>query len=1080
MIDWTLLPKKFGHEKKSKKFEKLALLYAKDVYEEYDWQPTMSSHDGNKDIYLGEGVESDAWWEAKYKEKDALRRQDLDPTVLSGLIQGNVRLIIFISNAHLPEKLLSRSILGAKIRGIEVSCVLRKQLESWLFHHPEHYKNIFEEDLPVCDIDSSIVEIYEASFYEIISKDFNPFAVKKEMFVGEDYLLSVVIYSSHSGTAKLVTDSHTPFVPVNHSNSENPENITLKEGINEYTFIIRAYETFNSNRINIRFIINSAPFSQFSNEVIIRENNTINITYAQQLEIMNNIKGIIDYQSPISMYYVITIFAESGMGKSYVLEKIYTEYALKRDMTTVVFESHEQNNTNDCFLCKILLFLNYGNIFWGGYPKDIAAFKNTVLSRNVGKLFENDLLNELIDGCFYKNIAINVIEKIFNKMKQKKILAVRRSLSKFGRLLLLDDFQYLNEKQAKFISLLCELLIQAKNNCVIVISATKGKFRNKNTERIFYELTPNILLLSGLVMEDKASTLNNYFNLPLPIARSISQKILVDSPLLTSEILRTIRSKKPKIGEVLDILKAYATQEKSSVILQDRFMSFRHQFYLLDIIYRFKRGIDSSFLYKYDKFKKNKLADDIQALVARGLLKKDESRLYPYHDYYTVSYKQLRAKKFFNKAVGRYLKYLLNSRDISLHFDESQLLSQLIRCGKSYFYSFEEKIKEQIKLNINASNFGSALYYCEYYYEVLKQKDPATYSRTELYFLYLHADCLVHCGKNGLAERMLEEVYNFSTPDSIESLEAGTALLNQQFWNMNLDTIIDNSYLIQRNIEHILKTELTEEEHRRMRKAKSTCHNRRMVTQLLLDKYQEARKTYFNRLKMIATESNEDKYKYKSRSATLIMDYARGIAYKNPQEALRLMKVALRYFECRESEHLRRMLLCKIDLIILHSINGLTVDKIQLRLLVKDLLDNQFYSESFKALLKYHAADIIETSQYLEQFTKSETGNSFNLVLENATKEIYTHLLEIGLEPISRENFLYSNLMAYIYAKNGNLSKAMECLDNISAYISPAGESYHLILTHNKNNIFNVKTIAWCTENTTFEKDTFLLDCRFW
>jgi len=1078
MIDWGLLPKKFGAEKESKRFEKLALLYAKDVYKGYDWQTTNSSHDGNKDIYLGEGVESDIWWEAKYKEKDALRRQDLDPTVLSGLIQGNVRLIIFISNAHLPEKLLSRSILGARIRGIEVSCVLQRQLEGWLFHHPEHYKTIFEEDLPPCDIDNSIVEIYEAAFYEILSKDFNPFAVKRELFVDEDYLLSVVIYSSHSGTAKLVTDNHTPFIPVNHSNSENPESIILKEGTNEYTFIIRTHKIFDSNRINIRFIINSAPFSQLSNEVIIQENSTINVTYAQQLEIINNIKGIIDYQSPDSMHYIITIFAESGMGKSYLLEKIYTEYVLKRDMTTVVFESHEQNNTNDCFLCKVLLFINYGNIFWGGHPKNIADFKNTVLSRNIGEILENDLLGELIDGCFYKNIAINVIEKLLKKMKQKKYLVVKKSFSKFGRLLLLDDFQYLNEKQAKFISLLCEQLIQAKNNCVIVISATKGKFRSKNMERAFNELTPNTLVLSGLVMEDKASTLNNYFKLPLSIARSISQKILVDSPLLTSEILRTIRSKRPKSGEVLDILNAYATQKNSSVILQDRFKSLRSQFYLLDIVYRFKRGIDSSFLYKYDKFEKKKLTDDIQILVARGLLKKDENHLYPYHDYYIVSYKQLRAKNFFNQSVGHYLKYLLSSRDSSLHFDENLLLSLLIRCGKSYFYSFEDKIKEQIILNIDASNFGSALYYCEYYYEVLKHKDSSTYSRTDLYFLYQHADCLVHCGKNGLAERMLDEVYNFSSPGSIEALEAGTALLNQQFWNMNLDTIIDNSYLIQRNIEHILKTELTTEEYRRMCEAKSTCHNRRMVTQLLLDKYEEARKTYICRLKMIATESNNDSYK--SRSATLVMDYARGISYKNSKEALRLMKIALRYFEYRESKHLRRILLCKIDLMILHSINGLLVDKTQIRLLIKDLLDNQFYSESFKALLKYHAANIIETSQYLEQLSNSEIGNSFNLVLENATKEIYTHLLEIGLEPTSRENFLYCNLMAYIHAKNSNLSKAIECLDNISAYISPAGKSYHIIFTHNKNNIHNIKKIAWCTESTEFEQDTFLLDCRFW
>jgi len=1080
MIKWSLLSEKFGIQGGARKFEKLALMYVRDVYNQYNWQATPNGPDGNKDGHLGKGSEFDVWEEAKFRS-DSLRRQDLDPTILSGLIQGNVRLIIFVSNAHLPEQLLSRSIIGARIKGIEVSCVLGKQLESWLFRHPECYKTIFENNLPERDDNDHLVEIYESSFFDTFSTDFNPFNVRTEMFVGEEYLLSITIYSSCLGTAILITDEYTPFILVKHPNFDNPDCLCINEGINVFSVLIRA-DKIVTGGISLRFEINSEPYFHITKEVIIQQSTTLGITYAQQLETTNAIKAIIDFQSSDSAQYIITLFAESGMGKSYVLKSIYTEYVLKRDMTIVCFESHRQNNINNLFLCRIILFFNYGNIFWGEHIKtaeEIVNFKCSALVRNTSALFDNNLLSELIDGCFDARIAACVIEKMFTKSKREKNMLVGgRSKSRIGRILLLDDFQYLDKKQAEFVFLLCRQLIDVKNNCVVVISATEGKFRDKKTEACFHELTPNIFSLHGLKRKDKTATLNSYFNLPLSVAEAIAQIILPNSPLLSSEILRIIRSKNPKSGEGISVLSAYTSHTYSNVILQNRFVDLKEQFYLLDILYRFKRGINNSFLYRYDKFEKSKLESDIQILIGRGLIKKDNNCLLPYHDYYILSYKQLRKKMFFNRAVGRYINYLLRFPNSSMYFDENQLLSQLIRCGKNYFKLFEMKIKEQVKLNIYATNFGTALYYCEYYYEILEHKDPATYTSEELYFLYLHAYCLVHCGKNGIAEQILEKVFSFSKPDSIEGIEAGAELLNQQFWNMNLDMLINNSYIIQMNAEHILKKELATEEKQRMRKAQSVCHNRRMVTQLLLEQYADARETYRTRLTMIARELSRDEFK--PNAATLIMDYSRGIIHKSPKDALRLINIALRFFECYADEHIRRILICKIDLLVFHSITGTKIDEVQFRTLIKKLLDGQFYSESFKALLKYHACKIIETSKCLEQLMSSDSNRLSNITIDAAEKEIYSFSLETGIIPSQREKFLFDNLMAYIHVKNGKLLKAIDCLDSICMYVSRAGESYRLIAHHNRSNISSIIKIAWCTDGMVLEQDTFCLDCRFW
>ena len=157
MIDWTKLRTKFGLQKAYEKFEQLALMYVSDVYPQYEWEATPQKGDGNRDIQLIQKKDMgyDIWAEAKYrnsskKQKDELRaleRKDIDSTILSGLLHGKVRLIIFISNARLPNKVMDRAMLGARIRGIEVTAVLSTQLENWQKKKPERYQKIFEEEL---------------------------------------------------------------------------------------------------------------------------------------------------------------------------------------------------------------------------------------------------------------------------------------------------------------------------------------------------------------------------------------------------------------------------------------------------------------------------------------------------------------------------------------------------------------------------------------------------------------------------------------------------------------------------------------------------------------------------------------------------------------------------------------------------------------------------------------------------------------------------------------------------------------------------------------------------------------------
>ena len=90
MINWKLLYDKFGRLNAAKKFEDLALDYVCDVYNEYTWKPTQRTRDGNRDFHNLEEDLLKIWGEAKYKKDSiSLTRKDLDPTILSGLIDGH-------------------------------------------------------------------------------------------------------------------------------------------------------------------------------------------------------------------------------------------------------------------------------------------------------------------------------------------------------------------------------------------------------------------------------------------------------------------------------------------------------------------------------------------------------------------------------------------------------------------------------------------------------------------------------------------------------------------------------------------------------------------------------------------------------------------------------------------------------------------------------------------------------------------------------------------------------------------------------------------------------------------------------
>lgn len=1088
MIDWKYLITKYGSTETPHKFEEIALAYVQDLYPQYTWYPTGKTRDGNKDaqrkeVYWGEDNSFDVWEEAKFKESGrALRRQDIDPTILSGLIQGNVRLIVFVTNTRVPDELLDRAILGARIKGMKVSCVLADQLESWLILNPSIYAKYWDDHAIEHQATAEVVWVQNVSFFDMVSNDFRSFSARKVMLIGDIYLLTVSISSNIKANARLSTTDDFPFEIVKHPNYDDPDHLSLECGLSTFALILKAKCAF-SGGVNLQFKINGRQYSRVTQEIEIVAGFPVKVVYAQQFQIINKIKSFIDMLPDGTAGSLITIYAGSGMGKSFMLKSIYETFCLKRDMTIVSFESDRNALTNYLLLCRIVLFLCYGNIFWDRSSwshKELDRQKTLAIQKNTRDLFDDASLGSLFDGCFDAGIAKNVVEQLTKRRrKTHSLIHTRAALA--GKILLLDDFQYLNKLQAEFVYRVIEDLDLYQSDCVMIISATKERFSDRQAETRFMKLSPNAFELNGLTHNDMAETLGVYFQLSPMALRRAAIKILSPSPLLTCELLRTLRE---EVGESSDnifhIICAYSASKGQTQILKNRFAGLQNQYYLLDILYRFKKGISKKILINFRGFGNRPVQADLTLLFAKNLIIFQDGLIFPYHDYYIRSYTQLRKTRYFNALTGQFLSYLLNIPDYAELFDPDHILSMLIECGKKYLQMYEKKIKELIHHYMQATQFGAALHYCSCYYRIVEGRTPDTYTREEFYYLFSYAYCLVHCGDQVLANQLLEMIYTFANEDVPEKYSAGAELLNQHFWALKPAGMIESSLLIQSGAAHMLQSK-----HRsgydmsRVEQAYDVCFNRRMVTYLLLDQWENGRITYAQRLKILSEKFQGDDFR--SNSATLIMDYARGISFSAPKRAQHLFKTALDFFSCRAENHYRRILLCKMDYLVSRCVNGDVEAFWDMEPLIGDLLQGGFSSEYFKAVLKRCACRAVFLSQETSNSTLEVSPLPAGILRrDDDMEEISNALLESGLQPNERDSFLLYNLTAYFLIRDGKSEKAAKYLQKVDFYVRQAGNSYRKIVRHNLRHIDKISRIIWCTKDTPFASDTFLLDCRFW
>lgn len=601
MINWKLLYDKFGRLNAAKKFEDLALDYVCDVYNEYTWKPTQRTRDGNRDFHNLEEDLLKIWGEAKYKKDSiSLTRKDLDPTILSGLIDGHVELIIFVTNGKIPEELISRMTLGANMKGIKLSFVTGKQLSDWLVLNPEKYKIYFGEELEIDNYKvEQLIEFRKISFYEPISLDFRPNFNKVCMNIEDTFILNCIFYNSQPGNCSIELEDDAPLSFIKSDKYENPESFFVKPGLNSVSFLIRAMKEYNKV-LRITLVCDHNKYHCISEKLVIKRNKQLNIYYFKQINILSGIKTVLDYFDNTIGNYAFFIHGNSGMGKSYILKSLSLDYCLNNDLTLVTFESEEKSNVNYLLICRIIIFLQYGNIFWDYKPEKIKDFCNSNSNFNIET--DKKILNDILNGCFDSNIAKTVIEKLQSNFPNKYNF-ISSVHPKSFRVLLLDDIHNLNKTQSTLLYNLINELLASKSKTILVLAGRKKEFKTPAFEKKLLDTISNYYELDKLSEKDIKGTIQQNFNVGTTGINGFVNS-LPSNLLLLNEILSNFKysyqyNKEVSISKFID---KYINLYKEDLVFQEKFLKLKDKYYLLDmdhlkpeLIWRFRKTYESCF-----------------------------------------------------------------------------------------------------------------------------------------------------------------------------------------------------------------------------------------------------------------------------------------------------------------------------------------------------------------------------------------------------------------------------------------------------------------------------------------------------
>jgi len=1042
-------------------FEDLALEYAQSEFPRHNWIPTPRSGDGNRDAegatsdwVLNRLVEYQHWLEAKYHHKGgAPKRSQLDPTLVSGLIDPSVRAILFVTNGRIPDSYMvraERAFSRPPDRFVEFK--EGPDLARWLSRNEAISSRYFGSTVGGKAIGQSVpVEISSLNLLDIGDYRRALYKPISHLVVGRNYLLHLILRSLEARHLEIVLPQSSPII-LTGSLEEGQIQVSCGTSSHCVRVTPRQVGVFQGCTITLEGGRVSATRA-LQKRLTIREDPSLQIVFAAQAKIASEIKQLLRSLRQGSNA-ICCLYGKGGVGKTHVLDSLEADLDLRTDFLRVTFSG--QHGEDARLLCQLLLFLHFGPSGLDLSELDHSLIASTHQMLFFGPYLLERLVRAISDSAEARSLVSDLVEN--RDIRPVGSPLVDPQPAGASVVVVADDVHKLHGSEAALFARMLIDHFKGKHNSMLLLSARREEFRSPALQESIDESAIYSTELSAPSAGEICDSVQLLLGRSCPKGFSGALGSVEYTTLNIVNLLSDLRTREqeltdPALVRALDQWTKTASVGKDKIVLE-RITRSRQLFPLLDVVHAVKIGVPlEPLVAKFGSGAVNKAA-------SRELLRLNPEQLaIPFHDLVYDAYSEFR-RNCHTQHVGTFLSKSLDQHTLQ----PDRALPALLRCGPSFENRYLAAALAYRDSFINVGRFGPALDTAKSIVNVferrLSQQTDNKKELAEAWFVY--ADCLNHCSTGDNSRNYFEKARGtlaskWSDPcgNGIH-FEAEAELFSLSFWDLEVDRLPDLERFVAklgRNMRDV--PEVLNE--RRFVRAYLSALNRLMMFSLLIDLDADE---LLERNLGEAAELEMENY-----VGFALVDHAKGSYHKDVDRALRELREGNQIFCGVGSEH-RRMLTSQTELAFIECRLGLA----KLGSLAKAgrcLLEEGLWPEYLNSSLKWVAllltqGDLEAASAQLSEFYQRRSS----------------------AEDDTRRVFLLANIEAAAAFLRGDYQAALEWTIEHQNAVATLGASYKSVAKRNistcKKPSQGDRTIGWYQQGLKPPAGQFLLEPRIW
>lgn len=1062
-IEWKKIYDLCGGNNKlsGTKFEEIVLDYLQEYYPQYNWSNTKSSWDDNRDFISL--ILENIWAEAKYKKDcSALKKQDIDPTMMSGFLNGNIEVIIFITNGYLPATIMDRIKLASNMCFFNIICITRTQLEYWLMLRPNKYEYYFKESLKFQAPLPSIALIKSIDIVDHLDSNANVLSIRNELFENHFYIMSIT-FEANECSKVLIDQNEYPFSFVNAPGYAVSTNIQISPGIQQIQLLIHT-DKCEAKVIELKYVVNNSDALVFPINVNIYPNQEPVLSYTQQLIYKEEIIRLLSINS--SKGQIRTIGGRKDTGKTYLLRDIL--YHFQQTRQTSYFRFYSKNDyRNKIMICRLIIFINFGEIikiFNKEFTDSSIDFYRTLLKKQFDSIGGNiDLILEVFSGCYDETTAIQVIDQLVlqENIIEKIIIPKKTPVS---HLVLIDQTNYISADEFKVIRKIIDQSITCNNTCFLLTEP-------QNNKGVDYELL-------GLSLADIEYSLKSNFEGWSDSFTKVFAKEFNNNPATFSESIQYLKIFLKGISDesLLSNYLLIADEAKENKLIElDRNLEKKY-LSVLGLIYTFEEGISKNILYDLGI-----TINDINYLTQMGYIKIE----YPNITSLSSLYRTLFLKRYESDFRDSVLNYLQKILSMPRKYGDEIFLPEVYtfycRYKKINIPQFSEEILKKLRTFAYHCDYKKLYAYGNIAYYFIACKPISELTEYDYIAMFYYGISLLHMDRKRGAIEIFRKIKN-NAPKNLDVYYMAASELFNNLYNLFQIAGLDAEILIVKmDLERKIRKISIESESLQstldLRIAYSTCLNRYMMIMFMQDAYDKAENIFCDFF-VYANKIPGSIYinKYESMIGEWYLDCARGLLYIYPETA----KLLLERSKIKINKYMneKRYILANLDLAFLKcSYYGefeSEIDKIHS--IVICLKEKGFYNEYIRGIIRENLCRIIYYFQNDDFINSKGAFHIINTLKEEALKaELDTMVYLRG-----RLAYHVRGYFAALETLLGNYTSALVYLNQNLEMVKEAGVSYKKLIIHNINHIKEITSIKWGYKLCKNTPNTYLVDPRIW